>query len=55
MHLRCSGRLGESLLLTLTRISIWLFLSLDSTGQTIALACSCPRGTGMPRKVKKEL
>ncbi len=55
MHLRCNGRLGESLLLTLTRISFWLFLSLDSTSQTIALACSCPRGTGMPREVKKEL
>jgi hypothetical protein len=55
MHLMWSGRFGKSLLLMLTRISFWLSLSLDKTGQRLALANSCPGGIEMPKEVKKEL
>ncbi len=50
-----SGRFGKSLLLTLTRISLWLSLSLDRTGQIFALVNSSPGDTGIPKEVKKEL
>ncbi len=55
MHLMWSGRFGKSLLLTLTRISFWLSLSLNKTGQIFALANSSPEGTEIPKEVKKKL
>jgi len=51
----CSGRFGSFLFLTLTKISLCSSLSRDKTGQTLALANSCPGGMEIPKEVKKDL